>query len=68
MRLSRRDRGALIVLLLAVLALAVDRLLVPTPETVSAEGEEDWSAAQVAGQPLEEILPELPAVEVDAPP
>jgi len=60
MRLSRRDRAALIVLLLAVGALAVDRLLLPAP--VSAQANNADAAACPATMPsLDQLLASSPA-------
>ena len=59
MTLSRRDRGILIALLLAVVALAVDRLLLPGPSQVLAVSPEVVVPMLAADKLTEDILPEM---------
>lgn len=61
MTLSRRDRGILIALLLAVVALAVDRLLLPEPSQVLAVSPEVVVPMLAADKLIEDILPEMPS-------
>ena len=61
MTLSRRDRRILIVLLLAVVALTVDRLLLPEPSQVLAVSPEGIESTLTADKLMEDLLPEMPS-------
>ncbi len=69
MRLCKRDRAALILLMAGVIALAVDRLLLPPPAAAEgARGADSDSSVAAPAPPGREALPPLPAATSEAPP